>query len=85
MAKAVVDRFEGDFAVLIAAERSEPLVVPRQDLPEEVREGDHLDIDMRDDAIIAIRIDAEATAAAQQRIQEKLNRLRRGDHLRDDP
>jgi hypothetical protein len=38
---------------------------------------------MKEGDIVSITVDKEATAAARKCIQEKLDRLRRGDHLID--
>lgn len=79
--KAVVDRFEGDKAVVLIGEEEEALVVDRAKLPGGTKEGDWLKADVQDDVLIAAELDPEETARAQERIAEKLERLRRGDHL----
>jgi hypothetical protein len=81
---AVIDRFEGEMAVLLFGEQHQPINVPRVQLPRRAREGDYLRIELRDNHLISAVIDREATGRARKRIGEKLNRLRRGDHLRDE-
>jgi hypothetical protein len=84
MVDAVIDRFEGDMAVLLIGEQHELMNIPRSQLPDHAREGDYLRIEVRDGEVTSAAIDSEATARARQRIEEKLDRLRRGDHLRDE-
>lgn len=79
--KAVVDRFEGDKAVVLVGEEEEALVVDRGKLPPETREGDWLKADVQDDVLLAAELDPEETANAQARIADKLERLRRGEQL----
>jgi hypothetical protein len=80
--KAVVDRFEGDWAVLLAADRQQ-IVVPRKKLPEGTAEGHHLQVILQDGRVTQAVIDEPATEDARCRIQAKLDSLRRGDHLTD--
>jgi hypothetical protein len=81
--RAVVDRFEGSYAVLLIGESRRLLDVPRQQLPPHTREGTWLQIEVRDDQLVAAALDDDATDTARRRIQEKQARLRRGDHLKD--
>lgn len=83
MHSVVIDRFEGDYAVLVESESKLSLQVLRQDLPEGVREGDYLKIDLQDRQVVRAERDEQATEEARQRIQAKLDRLRRGEHLSD--
>ena len=80
--RAVVDRFEGRYAVLLVGDEGRPLDVLRRQLPRKAREGHWLQIELREGAIVRVVVDEAATEAARRRIQEKLERLRRGDHLR---
>jgi hypothetical protein len=79
MESVIIDRFEGDYAVLMRSDS--PLLVLRTQLPSDVREGDYLKVELQDDQLIQVEHDEQATAEARQRIQAKLDRLRRGDHL----
>jgi len=79
--KAVVDRFEGDKAVILVGEEEEQLVVDRGKLPPGTKEGDWLKADVQDDVLLAAELDPEETANAQARIADKLAALRRGDQL----
>jgi prophage tail gpP-like protein len=56
--------------------------VPKAQLPKHAREGHHLQIELEGDRVIRVLIDKEATERARKRIEDKLNRLRRGEHLK---
>lgn len=81
--QAVLDRFEGEWAVLIWVDQQESseLVMRREQLPATAQEGDWLFIRYSGDELISIVSDEEAASAAQERIEAKLARLRRGEHL----
>ena len=78
--KAVIDRFEGDLAVLILEGSQERLNVARELLPKKSREGNWLQVEMEDGEVRKAVIDEQQTARAKKRIEEKLERLRRGEH-----
>ncbi len=80
--KAVVDRFEDGQAVLLVGDQERRMVVPRKSLPRRVKEGHWLKVEVQGDQLISATIDEEETARARQRIAEKLERLRRGEHLK---
>ena len=78
--KAVIDRFEGDKAVLLVGEKQDRLVVLKSFLPKGAKEGDWLQVDVKDDRVLSAVIDSDATAAAKNRIADKLAKLRREEH-----
>ena len=80
MMKAVIDRFEGEYAILIVGEEEQRINVPRKRLPKQARESLWLQVEIRDGEICDITIDNQETERARQRIAEKLERLRRGEH-----
>ncbi len=80
--KAVVDRFEDGQAVLLVGDEERALVVPRKSLPPGVIEGHWLEVEVRGNQLLRATIDEEETARARQRITDKLERLRRGEHLK---
>jgi len=55
--QAVIDRFEGNKAVLLVGDNEAQVVWPRHILPIQVKEGDLLQINLQ--------VDSEATAAAK--------------------
>ena len=79
--RAVIDRFEGRHAVLLVSDEGLPVDVFRRQLPRNAREGHWLRITLRDGEIVQVSVDEAATEEARRRIQKKLERLRRGDHL----
>jgi hypothetical protein len=79
---AVIDRFEGQSAVLLGGIEQRVVDVPRDRLPSGVQPGQRLRIRLDGNALIEATVDTDATEAARRRIEEKLARLRRGDHLR---
>jgi hypothetical protein len=80
MMKAVIDRFEGDLAVLILADDDQRLNVPRKLLPPKAKEGSWLQLDLVGGQPRNITLDEKETEAARQRIADKLARLRKGDY-----
>jgi len=79
--KAVIDRFEDGWAVLLVGDEERKLDVPRKSLPRGAREGHWLQVEVEGDQLVSATIDEGATAKAKQRVREKLERLRRGEHL----
>lgn len=69
--QAVVDRFEGNLAVLLHSSRGKgeelQIYIPQQLLPENAREGDYL--------TICCQIDEVSTEAARKRVTGILERL----------
>jgi hypothetical protein len=82
-ALAVVDRLEGTQAVLLVEPDQRVIDVPRAHLPSDTRAGDWLQLEIVGGVVVAMTQDEVATEAARTRIQDKLARLRRGDHLRE--
>jgi hypothetical protein len=82
MEKAVIDRFEGDWAVLLLGDTSRVVNVPRVSVPENAMEGDWLRVELDIDEVISVTIDRKETRKMRRRIEEKLARLRRGEHLK---
>lgn len=80
--KAVIDRIEGEFAVLIVGDDEQHLNVLKKLLPKPSKEGSWLQVEIQNGEVISAVIDEEETANAKQRIADKLARLRRGDHLK---
>jgi len=65
--RAVIDRFEGNKAILLLGENEDVQVAwPRQFLPCEVQEGDILQFDFRIDTVATSFAKVEAEALLQQ-------------------
>ncbi|HKP52333.1 MAG TPA: DUF3006 domain-containing protein [Chloroflexia bacterium] len=82
MEKAVIDRFEGEWAVLLVGDIGRVVNVPRLSVPGKAREGDWLHVEVEGDELISAVLDKEETRRVRKRIEEKLRRLRRGEHLK---
>jgi len=82
MMKAVIDRFEGQYAVLLLEEGERQLNVSRGSLPKPAKEGSWLQVEVDGDTLSSAVLDEKETTNAKRRISEKLERLRRGDHLK---
>lgn len=80
MIKATIDRFEENMAVLIFEQGDIRRDVPRELLPVGAWEGQHVLVDLDGEQISKIVLDEDETAQARERIQAKLERLRRGEH-----
>jgi hypothetical protein len=75
-ATAVIDRVEGDMAVLLVGTAQRPIDVPINRLPPDTQAGQWLRVQLDGDRVVHVDVDLDATGAARQRIQEKLARLR---------
>jgi len=81
MTKAAIDRFEGEWAVIVL-EDDRRFNFPRKKLPEGCKAGSWLQVEVIDGDIKSLVIDEQETELARQRISDKLAALRRGDHLK---
>lgn len=79
--KAVLDRLEGEFAILILEDKKQ-MNFPKKDLPKGLKEGDRLQIEISGGKIIKIEFDKNAQEEAKLRIQKKLDSLRHGNQLK---
>lgn len=80
--KASIDRFEGKWAVLLVGDPPRVVNVRRSSLPKGSKEGDWLLVECEDDHLQSAQLDPEETERVSKRIEKKLERLRRGEHLR---
>jgi len=64
--KAVIDRFEGNKAVLLLGDEEVQVVWPRQFLSTDAQEGDILQVDLQIDQIATKTAKAEAESLLQQ-------------------
>ena len=76
MEKAVIDRFEGDVAVLLLQEGEKHLNAPRAALPPGAKEGDWLKVELQGEKVIKAELDPAETAARRQKAIDLLNKLR---------
>ena len=80
--KAVIDRFEGDFAILFVKENNQRLDVPRKSLPSNATEGSWLEVEVKDGKIVQAALDEQETEETRARIAAKFERLKKGGHLK---
>ena len=73
--KAVIDRFEGDYAVLLAGDKERQIDMPRDLLPEGAREGSCI--------TISLELDTQREARQRERMEGMLEKLKR-KHPRED-
>lgn len=73
----MLDRVEGSVAVLLVGEKQMPLNLPANRLPAATREGDWLKLTMSSGEVVAIQPDPEETTRRRQRVQARLDLLRR--------
>jgi len=85
---AVLDRLEGDLAVLIVEDDGEAiddLVVPIEDLPADGREPDAiLEVEVACDDVTDVTYDPTETEARAERAQDRFDRLARRPDEPDD-
>jgi len=67
--KAVIDRFEGDYAIVLFGEDEIKVDIPKVLLPEGSKEGSWLNI--------KFELDVEGEMKQRERIEKKLERLKR--------
>ena len=77
MEKAVVDRFEGKFAVLLVGDAERKLNIPRAQLAKGVKEGDWLKVEIADGNLVRAELDMEETQKRKERILGMMEKLRR--------
>ncbi len=66
--KAVIDRFEGDFAVVLFGDEEKKVDIPKQLLPGEAREGSWLKV--------TFELDLEGTKRQEEKITGLLEKLK---------
>ena len=80
----VIDRFEGGWVLVEIVGETELRNIQRKLLPDNTKEGNYLKIELGNGQIIRVEIEVDATQIASERIQDKLKRLQRGEHLNND-
>jgi len=62
MEKAVIDRFEGNLAVLLVGEEQKPMDVERTSLPTEAKDGDWLLVEIEGGVVVQATLDPQKTS-----------------------
>ena len=81
MQNAVIDRFEGNFAILLVGDEQKPLTIERTFLPAKAKDGTWLQITIENGIVTQAVIDPQKTNQMAETIAEKMERLRKGEHL----
>ncbi|MBP2633553.1 MAG: hypothetical protein H6Q70_4181 [Firmicutes bacterium] len=68
--QAVIDRFEGNKAVLLVGEDEIPVVFPRKYLPEDIAEGDYIKFEIFYDEEATKQANEEAKALQQLAMEQ---------------
>ena len=82
--KAVIDRFEGKWAVLLLGDDEKSVSVPKKSLPRRVQAGQWLNVRLAGQEggeVVSAKVDPEETARMKKRIMDKLALLRSGAYL----
>ncbi len=66
--KAVIDRFEGDYAVVLFGDEEIKVGIPKKLLPDDAREGSWLKV--------SFELDQEGTQKQKEKIQDLLDKLK---------
>jgi hypothetical protein len=56
--------------------------VPEALVPKGARQGSRVYLQLKEGKVIMVRVDSRGAKALDEKIKEKLERLRRGDHLK---
>ena len=75
MERAVIDRIEGELAVLLVGDDEKEFLLPLQDLPSGSEPGVWLKITLDGARVTQAVVDPETTRTRRSRIQEIMNRL----------
>jgi hypothetical protein len=81
LSKAVIDRIEGDLAIIFLADNQRHFNYPKKELPKGAKEGDWLLVNVQGEKIVKITLDANSKGEATHRIAEKLDKLRHQNKL----
>lgn len=78
MEKYTVDRFEGEFAVLLlSSDESVQKDVPKEQLPDNVQEGDIVEVSFNEDGTVKeAMIKREETISRKEKAQSLLEKLK---------
>ena len=82
--KAVIDRFEGKWAVLLVGDDEKSVSVRKSALPRRVQAGQWLNVQLsgeEGDEVVSAKVDPEETARMRKRIMDKLALLRSASYL----
>lgn len=76
--KGVIDRIEGDKAVILAEKQSAEFTVEADSLPEGAETDVWLDLEVKGDNIVSAEVDEKMTRIRDRKAREKTERLKEG-------
>jgi hypothetical protein len=79
MEAACIDRFEGEYAIVILIDKNKEFIVKKSILPKGTSEGDWLYVTVEKDLIIKMEINPKGKEYIKQRIQKKMDELRKSN------
>lgn len=79
--KASIDRFDGEFAIAYSDDKRK-FEIPGLLVPIGAKPGSRVWLRLKDDRVITVDLDREGTKSLDEKIKEKLEHLKRGDHLK---
>ncbi len=78
MEKGVIDRIvDGKIAVILVGENEKEYHYPAEKLPDGVKEGTWLKVEILNDQIVKIEPDFEETERVRKRILEKIKKIKK--------
>lgn len=75
--RAVIDRIEGDDAILLVGDREQERRVPADDLPKGAKEGSILDVRVSTLKVEVVGVDDAATDEERSEMRGRLERLKK--------
>jgi len=77
--KAVIDSISKNYITLLVGPEEKEFILSKDQISDssEYQEGDWLEVKVKDDKVKIIKVDKEETENVKERIQKKLDRLRR--------
>ncbi|RKQ35831.1 DUF3006 domain-containing protein [Oceanobacillus halophilus] len=74
--KGILDRFEGDKAVILVEDLEKEIIVPRKELPDGVEVNTYFTLDKDGDTFQIVAIDQSKTDSQAQKSSELMEKLR---------
>lgn len=78
---ASLDRFEEEFAVAYSDDGTK-FDIPKELVPEGGAQGARVRLFLKEGKVVMVRVDRKEARSLDEKIREKLERLKRGDHLK---
>ena len=76
-----LDRLEGEFAIAYSDDGSK-FDIPKALVPKDAKQGARVRLQLKEGKVMMVKVDRKGTRSLDEKIKEKLERLKRGDHLK---